>query len=202
MTYIGDILIKDVLVTHRVRYMNYLRKEILPADTPIFDIKYKRANLSGTKVNILTVRCGKKQSTKLAEILSTALCGEGTHPEIFISRLAIGASLTSKRQHDEIYNVHNSFLEDVSHLLFSISTPIDVIATEYLASGKTLTRTPRQWAKSLAFPDGSPLETDLEDGGYIDSTFVLIVPSTALYFCERRASTILDAQESGTSKCY
>ena len=40
LTYIGDILIKDVLVTHRVRYMNYLRIEVLPADTPIFDIKY------------------------------------------------------------------------------------------------------------------------------------------------------------------
>ncbi len=72
--------------------------------------------------------------------------------------------------------MHNEFLEDVSHLLFSISTPINGIATEYLvASGKTMTRTPRQWAKSLVFPDGVPLETDLDDVGYIGSKAVLTV---------------------------
>jgi hypothetical protein len=142
LNYIGDILLKDASVTHRGQYLQYLRKEVLPPDTPIFDIKYRRSNPTGSRINILSVRCGKSMSTKLAEILSTALCGEGSHPEIFISRLAIGANQTSKHDHEQIYKVHNEFLEDASHLLFSASAAIDNPVTEFLESGETVIRTP------------------------------------------------------------
>ena len=119
-------------------------------------------------------------STKLAEILSNALCGEGIHPEIFISRLALGANQTSKNDHERIYKVHNEFLHDVSHLLFSASAAINSTVTEFYDSGETITRTPRQWAKSLVSPEGESLEVDLENGGTQAGKAVLVVPSASL----------------------
>ena len=181
LTYIGDILLKDASVTHRGQYMQYLRKEVLPEDTPLFDLKFRRTNPTGSKINILTVRCGKSKATQLSEVFSTALSGEtGTQREIFISRIALGANQTSRGDHERIYAVQNAYLADVSHLLFSASAAIDTPVTEYLESGETVTRSPRQWAKSLVFPNGESLEVDLEYGGAFESRAVLVVPSVSL----------------------
>ena len=185
---VGDILLKDASVTHRGQYLKYLRNEVLPADAPDFDIKLRHSNPTGSRITILTVRCGKSMSTKLAENLSTALCGEGIHPEIFISRLALGANQTSKHDHERIYKVHNEFLADVSHILFSASAALDTEVKELFDSGETVSRTPRQWAKSLISPDGASLEADLENGGSNASEnggsnasrAVLVVPSASL----------------------
>jgi hypothetical protein len=180
LTYVGDILLKDASVTHRGQYLKYLRHEVLPSDAPVFDIKLRHSNPTGSRITILTVRCGKSMSTKLAEHLSTALCGEGTHQEIFISRLALGANQTSKHDHQRIYSVHNEFLDDVSHLLFAVSAAIDTAVNEFFDSGETISRTPRQWAKSLISPDGESLEVDLENGGSHEGRAVLVVPSASL----------------------
>ncbi|KAI2502681.1 hypothetical protein MHU86_11806 [Fragilaria crotonensis] len=120
LTYVGDILLKDASVTHRGQYLKYLCNEVLPPDAPVFDIKLRHSNPTGSRITILTVRCGKSTATQLAEHLSTALCGEGLHPEIFISRLALGAKQTSKHDYQRIYKVHNEYLDDVSHLLCGI----------------------------------------------------------------------------------
>ena len=165
LTFVGDILLKDASVTHRGQYLQYLRQEVLPPDTPVFDIKLRHTNPTGSNLTILSVRCGKSKSTQMAEILSTALCGEGMHPEIFISRLGLGANQTSKQNHERIYSVHNEYVADVSHLLFASSVSIDTAVTEFFDTGKTVHRTPRQWAKSLVSPDGQSLEADLENGG-------------------------------------
>ena len=180
LTYIGDILLKDASVTHRGKYLQYLRKEVLPPDTPAFDIKLRRSNPTGSRITILTVRCGKSESTKTAEILCNALCGDAPHHEIFIARLALGANQTSKSDHERIYEVHNEFLTDVSHLLFSAAASIDDPVTEYFHTGETIVRSPRQWAKSLVFPDGDPMEADLENGGEYNGKAVLVIPSAAL----------------------
>ena len=95
LIFVGDILLKDATNTHRGNYLRYLRKEVLPTDTPAFDIKVRHKDPVGNSVKILAVRCSKVTSTKVAEILSTALCGEGKNTEIFNSRLAIGAKETS-----------------------------------------------------------------------------------------------------------
>ena len=180
LTYVGDILLKDASVTHRGQYLQYLRQEVLPPETPLFDLKLRHSNPTGSNITILTVRCGKSTSTKTAEILSNALCGEGQHPEIFISRLGLGASQTSKQNHERIYTVHNEYLDDVAHLLFSASASIDTVVTEFFDSGETILRTPRQWAKSLVSPDGNSLEADLENGGAHAGRAVLVVPSASL----------------------
>ncbi len=60
-----------------------------------FDLKVRHKDPSGSKIQVLTVRCGKQVATEVASILSTSLNGEGTNPEIFISRLALGANRTA-----------------------------------------------------------------------------------------------------------
>ena len=174
LTYVGDILLKDASVTHRGQYLQYLCHDVLPPKAPVFDIKLRHSNPTGIRITILTVRCGKSVFTKLAEHLSTALCGKGIHPEIFISRLALGANQTSKHDYQRIYKVHNEFIDDVSHLLFAASAAIDTAVTEFFS------RTPRQWAKSLVSPDGVSLEADLENGGTNEGKAVLVVPSDSL----------------------
>jgi hypothetical protein len=97
LMYVGDILLKDASVTHRGQYLKYLMTEVLPQDTPVFDLKHRSKDPVGNTIPILTVRCGKSVSTKVAKlVLSTALCGEGTNLEIFISLLALSANQTKK----------------------------------------------------------------------------------------------------------
>jgi hypothetical protein len=117
-------------------------------------------------------------STKVAEILSTALCGEGATTEIFISRLAIGANHTSKTEHAQIYNVHMEYLKDLVYIPFT-NKAIDSPVTEYLDSGPTTSQTPRQWAKSLVAEDGSSLEIDLENGTDNGSAMIMSPSASA-----------------------
>jgi hypothetical protein len=146
---------------------------------PVFDLKLRYKDPVGNKVPILSVRCGKSTSIKTAELLSTALCGEGKNPEIFISRLAIGSNHTSRADHGKIYKVHLDFLNDITYLPFPLNGPIDLPVTEHLDSGETRTQSPRQWAKGLTSEDGMSLEVDIENGKS-DGTVVLIVPSASL----------------------
>ena len=138
LTIVGDILLKDAAVTHRGQYLQYLRKELLPSNMPVFDLKVRYEDPVGNKVPILSVRCGKSTATKTAELLSTALCGEGQNPEIFISRLAIGANHTSRADHEKIYKVHLDFLSDITYLPLHLMGPIDMPVTEYIESGATI----------------------------------------------------------------
>ena len=176
LMFVGDILLKDASNTHRGHYLRYLRTEVLPADTPAFDIKVRHKDPVGNSVKILAVRCGKASSTKVAEILSTALCGEGKNAEIFISRLAIGANQRSKKEHERIYQVHMDYLKDIVYIPFPIQA-IDTLVTKYLESGPTTTQTPRQWAKSLFTKEGASLEIDL-DNGTADGSAIILAPSS------------------------
>jgi hypothetical protein len=67
-------------------------------------------------------------------------------------------------------------LTDVKYIPFTASRLIDTPAIEHLESGNTVTRTPRQWAKSLVDNDGNSLEIDLEQGT-TDGSAVLLTPS-------------------------
>ncbi len=155
-----------------------MRSEVLPIDTPLFDIKLRHKDPTGQKTPLLTVRCGKTVAVSVAQILSASLNGEGTTPEIFISRLALGANQVLKGEHEKIYKVHHEYLADVKFIPFTASRKIDLEVIEHLDSGATVTRSPRQWAKSLVDDEGQSLEVDLEQGT-IDSSAVLITPSAS-----------------------
>ncbi len=201
ITHVGDILLKDATATHRGKYLKYLRSEVLPKDMPVYDLKIRHKDPSGRKTQILTVRCGKQVSTEVAQILSTFLNGEGTNPEIFISRLALGANRTARGDHDRIYQVHHDFMADVVYLPFLSSKQIDFPIIEHLDSGEQLTRTPRQWAKSLLDSDGQSLEVDMENG-YAEGEVVLILPSASLEaatmelqkYCHRQNPILMKAE--------
>ena len=180
LVYVGDILLKDAAVTQRSNYLKYLRAEVIPAGAPAFDLKVRYPRHSdGRRTPMLTVRCGKSVSITVAEMLSTSLCGEGCNPEIFISRIALGANHTSRIEHDKIYQVHHNYLADLCYLPVSIKGGLDSPATEHLDSDETLLRTPRQWAQSLVSDEGEPLEAVLENGTE-DGNAVLLVPSVFL----------------------
>ena len=178
LVYIGDILLKNAAVTHRSQYLKYLRSEVLPPDVPTFDLKMRHKDPAGNKTPILTVRCGKSVAVAVAQSLSASLNGEGTNPEIFISRLALGANQIAKGEHEKIYKVHHDFLSDVLLIPFTASRQIDLPVIEHLDSGETVTRSPRQWAKSLVDEEGNSLEVDLENGT-TDGSAVLITPSAS-----------------------
>ena len=188
-------------MTHRAQYLQYLRAEVLPPDTPAFDLKIRHKDPSGAKTQILTVRCGKQVATKVAQILSTALDGEGSTPEIFISRLALGANRIARGDHEAIYQVHHDFMSDIVYLPFPSSMPIDTAVVEYLDSGEQITRTPRQWAKSLTLAEDEAMEVDMENGTP-DGSVVLILPSASLEhaklalhsYCQRQNPTLMNAE--------
>jgi hypothetical protein len=48
------------------------------------------------------------------------------------------------------------------YLPFPTSQKIDLAVVEYLETGEQITRTPRQWAKSLLLPDEASMEVDME----------------------------------------
>ena len=192
-TYVGDILLKDATSTHRGQYLRYLRTDVLPKDMPPFDLKVRHKDPSGSKIQVLTVRCGKQVATEVAKLLSTSLNGEGTNPEIFISRLALGANRTARGDHERIYQVHHDFMDDIVYLPFLSSKQIDIPIIEYLESGEQITRTPRQWAKSLVNSDGISLEVDMENGRP-DGNVVLILPSASL------AQAKVELQNIGSAK--
>ena len=114
--------------------------EVLPPETPVFDLKIRHKDPSGASMLHLTVRCGKQVSTQVAQILSTALNGEGTNPEIFISRLALGANRIARGEHEKIYQVHHDYLADIVYLPFPVSRQIDTALVEYLESGEQINR--------------------------------------------------------------
>jgi hypothetical protein len=71
-------------------------------------------------------------------------------------------------------------MADVVYLPFLSSKQIDIPFVEYLDSGEhELTRTPRQWAKSLIDSNGKSLEVDIENI-YAEGKVVLILPSVSL----------------------
>jgi hypothetical protein len=179
ITHIGDILLKDATSTHRGQYLAYLHSEVLPQDMPAFDLKVRHKDPSGNKIRILTVRCGKQVATQVAQILSSVLNGEGTNPEIFISRLALGANRITRGDHERIYKVHHDFMADIVHLPFLSTKQIDIPIVEYADTGAQISRTPRQWAKSLCDSEGNSLEVDMENG-LPDGEAVLVVPSDSL----------------------
>lgn len=116
----------------------------------------------------------KSVAVEVAQALSASLNGEGTNPEICIPpRLALGANQIQKGGHEKIYQVHHNYLSDVTFIPLNASCQIEFQVIEHLESGKTVTRSPRQWAKSLVDTDGNSLEVDLKNGT-TDGSAVLI----------------------------
>jgi hypothetical protein len=114
LIYVGDILLNDVSVTHQGQYLEYLRNEVLHSHMPDFDNKMRHSNPIGSRITILTVRCGQQSSLKISALLYAV---RASIPRC----LYLGASQTSKHNHKRIFKVHNEYLADMSHLIFSAS---------------------------------------------------------------------------------
>ena len=88
------------------------------------------------------------------------------------------------------------------YLPFPTSQKIDLAVVEYLETGEQITRTPRQWAKSLLLPDEASMEVDMESGTSDGSAILLILPSASLEYakveltkyCQRQNPTLMNAE--------
>jgi hypothetical protein len=122
---VGDILFKDATITHRAHYLAFLKTSVLPPDMPPIDIKVKHKDPLGTKLMLLTVRCGKSVATKVTEYLTQTLNGEGDRNEIFLSKLGLGAVQMNRSDLERIYQHHHNYIKDIHHIPFpSLATLI------------------------------------------------------------------------------
>ena len=104
----GFILCKHPSMTHRIRYLQYLRSQ-LPTSCPYFDLVYFSKATDGDHNPHLAVRCGENHLLSLTEILSANL--DGTAMAVFIGRLAFMdmGSETVKT----IFSKHSQFISSL-----------------------------------------------------------------------------------------
>ena len=145
LIFVGNILLKGAINTHCGHYLRYLCKEVLPKDTPAFDIKVRHNDPAvGNSVKILAIRCGKASSTKVAEILSTALSSSAwIHCRMAMSHTNmhdmpnVGGSseqlkLTCVSEFTRVHAIWNGFFQVDWYLLhvymYPISAPLFFVA--------------------------------------------------------------------------
>jgi hypothetical protein len=65
------------MTTHRIRYLQALRRK-LPANTPPFDILLHKRTSLDQQINHLVVQCGENHVHPLSQILLGSLTGNGS----------------------------------------------------------------------------------------------------------------------------
>ena len=170
----GYILLKAPMTTHRLRYLQYLRKS-LPENTPPFDILlHNRSPASNEVTPHLAVQCGKKHVHVLSEVLCPFLTGDN-------SALYMPRSLISDMPDDkviEFFKHHDAYCKNLrSHPLSPLLRNIDKPRKEYNPNGSlSVERTAREWARSLKPNNTDPGHFDVVNGGK-DQLAYLIFPS-------------------------
>jgi hypothetical protein len=104
----GYILLKAPMTTHRIRYLQALRRR-LPYSTPHFDILLHRRTPLDQQINHLVVQCGENHVHALSQILLTALTGHCS--PVYIPRYAF-ADMTIK-QVTKLFETHDQFIESL-----------------------------------------------------------------------------------------
>jgi hypothetical protein len=170
----GYILLKAPRTTHRLRYLQHLRKT-LPENTPPFDILlHNRSPASNEVTPHLAVQCGKKHVHVLSEVLCPVLTGNN-------SALYMPRSLISDMPDDKViafFKQHDAYCKNLrSHPLSPLLRNLDKPRKEYNPNGSLSTeRTAREWAWSLKPNNTDPGHFDVVNGGP-DQLAYLIFPS-------------------------
>jgi hypothetical protein len=171
----GYILLKAPMTTHRLRYLQHLRKT-LPENTPPFDILlHNRSPASNEVTPHLAVQCGKKHDHVL---VSEGLCPllTGNNSAHYMPR-----SLISDMPDDKViafFKQHDAYCKNLrSHPLSPLLRNLDKPRKEYNPNGSLSTeRTAREWAWSLTPNNTDPGHFDVVNGGP-DQLAYLIFPS-------------------------
>jgi hypothetical protein len=170
----GYILLKAPMITHRLRYLQYLR-QCLPENTPPFDILLQNQSPASNEVTPhLAVQCGKKHVHALSEALCPVLTGNN-------SALYMPRSLISDMPDDKVigfFKQHDVYCKNLrSHPLSPLLRNLDKPRKEFNPNGSlSIERTAREWAKSLKPNNSEPGHFDVVNGGP-DQLAYLIFPS-------------------------
>ena len=167
----GYILLKHPTMTHKHRYLQYLRS-LLPTATPFFDVVYRRQTPMDQDIGHLAVQCGENHVTPVCQALVKCLTGQTT--AIFLPRYALAT--VSQDQLRNHFVCHEKYLRALKQLpLFPHISNLDLIRTEYNSDGSTTLRSTREWALALKVDDGKThAKCDIVNGGKNRQPYLLI----------------------------
>jgi hypothetical protein len=178
----GYVLLKAPNTTQVHRYTQFLR-QILPENTPYFDVLRYIKTPMDQLIPHLVIQCGEKHVAPLCQALLPVMTGRGI--AMFIPRYAF-STMTS----ENIRN-HFTFHEKWSKSLKAIPMSphinhLDQVRTEYNDDGTTTERSTREWVATILAPDGSnPALCDVVNGPP-DHKAYLLVPSHYLVYAQNQ----------------
>jgi hypothetical protein len=169
----GYILLKAPMTTHRLRYLQSLRKA-LPENTPPFDILLHKRTPTEQFMPHLVVQCGESHVHSLSEALATILTG--IQSALYIPRFVF--ERMSGDEASTLFASHDSYVKALNWLPLSpLLSNLDRVRKEYYADGIVKERTTRDWAKSIRTLDGSEYaQCDVVNGGTDQLCYLLFPP--------------------------
>ena len=169
----GYILTKAPMTTHRLRYLQSLRKQ-LPDTTPPFDILLHKRSPTDLLIPHLVVQCGEKHVHALSEALMTILTGGSS--AVFIPRSAFDQM--SKEDAVELFQTHDTYVKALRWISLSpLLSNLDRPRTEHLEDGSQIERTTREWARSIMNGPASA-KCDVVNGGTDQKAYLLFPPES------------------------
>ena len=169
----GYILLKAPMTTHRLRYLQSLR-QLLPSNTPPFDILLHKRTPSDQQIPHLAVQCGSKHVHSLCESLASILTGNGS--ALYIPRFVL--SQMSEPEVIDLFRTHDTHVKSLRWLVLApLLSNLDRPRKEYLPDGKSIERTTREWARSITNLEGDGLaQCDVVNGGTDQLCYLLFPP--------------------------
>ena len=169
----GYILLKAPMTTHRLRYLQSLRK-MLPENTPPFDILLHKRTPTHQLMPHLVVQCGESHVHSLSESLATILTG--TQSALYIPRFVF--EKMSDAEASSLFESHDSFVKSLNWLpLFPLLSNLDRVRKEHNSDGTVTERTTREWARNIKTIDGSAYaQCDVVNGGDDQRCYLLFPP--------------------------
>jgi hypothetical protein len=172
LVHAGYILLKAPMNTHRLRYLQSLRK-LLPSNAPPFDILLHKRSPTDELIPHLVVQCGEKHAHALSEALMNILTG--VKSALYIPRTVFDDMNDSQAKN--LFHTHDAYVKRVQWICFSpLLTNLDRPRVEHHSDGSITERTTREWAREIKSVDGlSSAWCDVVNGG-IDQLAYLVFP--------------------------
>ena len=175
LTISGYILLKAPMTTHRLRYLQSLRK-LLPPTTPPFDILLHKRTPFDQQIPHLAVQCGNKTVHSLSESLANILTGDRS--ALYIPRFVF--SQMTESESTALFTTHDVHVKSLRWLTLNpLISNLDKPRKEYNSDGTILERTTREWARSIKNLDGTSTQCDVVNGGSDQLSYLLFLPQHA-----------------------
>ena len=169
----GYILLKAPMTTHRLRYLQSLR-QMLPDNTPPFDILLHKRTPTDQLMPHLVAQCGESHVHSLSEALATILTG--TQSALYIPRFAFEQMTPDDAS--ALFTSHDEYVKALSWLpLHPLLSNLDRVRKEYNSDGSITERTTREWARNIRTLDGQGYaQCDVVNGGTDQLCYLLFPP--------------------------